>query len=56
MNERRLSEATERILARVTGSKPVPNAWAGMFWFAVADNQRVMRKKRRKSPGRGDDR
>ena len=48
MNERRLSEAVEKILARVTNTLPVPNAWAGMFWFAVADNQRVMRKKRRK--------
>lgn len=53
MRERKLSEATEKILARVTNSVAVPNAWAAtwavpqgeVFWFAQADNGRLQPKR-----------
>ena len=60
MRERPLSEAVEKVLARVTNSVAVPNVWAAMwgvpqgevFWFAQADNGKLQPKR---SPGRGDD-
>ena len=58
MNERPLSEAVEKTLARVTNSVAVPNVWAATFAEALKWHVGLMQdraERMRKSPGRGDD-